>query len=72
MNHQNQQNGMNTKTKINLKNKLMLAGIALLLAVVCNSCDPNDDDTGTDGTSGATSSNLTTPKQSEIQFYWNC
>ena len=70
MNHQNQQNGM--KTKINLKNKLMLAGIALLLAVVCNSCDPNDDDTGTDGTSGATSSNLTTPKQSEIQFYWNC
>ena len=72
MNHQNQLSEMNTKTKISLENKLMLAGIALLLAVVCNSCDPNDDDTGTDGTSGATSSNLTTPKQSEIQFYWNC
>lgn len=72
MNHQNQLSGMNTKTKISLKNKPMLAGIALLLALVCNSCDPDDDDTGTDGTSGATSSNLSTPKQSELQFYWNC
>jgi hypothetical protein len=41
--------------------RLFVIGLVILAGSICNSCDPNDDDT-TDGTSGATSLNIKTPQ----------
>lgn len=71
MNNQNQVNKMDALSGKKTGFKILLAGMFLILALICNSCDPDDDDT-TDGTSGATSSNLTVPQPQGAQYYWNC
>ncbi len=52
------------KFRFDKKFRFIMAGLIIFAGIICNSCDPDDDTT--DGTSGATSLNRSTPKNYQI------